>query len=78
MRGGRMAAAAGGRALQGGNASLVPEGGYGTGETIGVSSVDPATNTLGPLPDLYKVDTSAVTVGFLLLAAVLVLLMQLG
>ncbi len=42
------------------------------------SSVDRATNLLGPLPDLYQIDTTGVSIGFLLLATVLVLFMQLG
>jgi len=49
-----------------------------TGYDAGTSSVDRATNVLGPLPDLYQINTTAVSVGFLLLAAILVLLMQLG
>lgn len=42
------------------------------------SSVDRGTNVLGPLPDLYQINTAAISIGFLILAAVLVLLMQLG
>ncbi len=42
------------------------------------SSVDRAGNSLGPLPDLYQVNTTAVSIGFLILAAVMVFLMQLG
>jgi len=44
----------------------------------GTSSVDPDNALLGPLPDLYQVNTSAISVGWLILAAVFVLLMQLG
>jgi hypothetical protein len=42
------------------------------------SSVDPDNALLGPLPDLYNVTTSAISVGWLILAAVLVMMMQLG
>jgi hypothetical protein len=73
-----VAAAAARRRLldeDGDNSSAIGEG----DELLaGLSSVDPSSSTLGPLPDLYKVNTSAVTVGFILLAAVLVLFMQLG
>lgn len=42
------------------------------------SSLDRETNNLGPLPDLYQVATAGVSVGFLVNASVIVLLMQLG
>ncbi len=41
------------------------------------SSIDRASNELGPLPDLYQL-SSSVSIGFLILAAVIVLFMQLG